>query len=91
MIEIVSFKNEELTFNSTLTTSFWKYVDDIQIRVVTESNSIVVYGDSKSRVGKSDYGQNMRNLNLLTSYTKLRETYSNNINEDIIYGCNKKF
>ncbi len=44
------------------TSRIWKFVDDVTLRVEERDGRTVVTGESRSRVGKADLGQNPRNL-----------------------------
>lgn len=45
-------------------TRFWRFKDDVTIRVRREGGRTRVHVRSKSRIGKIDFGQNARNIRL---------------------------
>lgn len=45
------------------TTKFWRFKDDVVVRVKRNENGVVVDVRSKSRVGKSDFGKNISRVN----------------------------
>jgi len=71
------------------TTSFWKYVDDvffdvIRMETAESGNVTVIEAYSHSRVGKSDFGQNYKNLNLVKDCFV---SMAYEVDEDIVEGC----
>jgi uncharacterized protein (DUF1499 family) len=47
---------------ATRRTRLWRFVDEVTIRLEATPHGCRVHADSRSRVGKADFGQNRRNL-----------------------------
>jgi uncharacterized protein (DUF1499 family) len=47
---------------ATRKTRLWRFVDDITVRLEATATGCRVHVESRSRVGKGDFGQNRRNL-----------------------------
>lgn len=50
----------------TRTTTFMRFVDDVEVEIDADGDGVVITARSQSRVGKGDLGQNPRNLIELT-------------------------
>ena len=50
------------TLHATHRTRVWRFVDDIRLRFEPTAEGSLVFGRSRSRVGKGDLGQNARQL-----------------------------
>jgi uncharacterized protein (DUF1499 family) len=61
--------------HATHTTILWRFVDDVRLAFEPHASGARVVGQSRSRIGKGDLGQNARNLRALTSILRaaLRE------------------
>eukprot|EP01080_Neovahlkampfia_damariscottae_P002290 gene2290-2463_t len=70
---LMSSNNFTFEINGTHTSNMWKFIDDIYIKITNDSNSIISQLKSKSRIGKMDFGQNWKNLNLLIDYTNINQ------------------
>ncbi|MEX0792085.1 MAG: DUF1499 domain-containing protein [Pirellulaceae bacterium] len=57
---------------ATRTTGLMKFVDDITVTILKKEGRVVIDAESKSRVGKADFGQNPRNLRELTEVIEVR-------------------
>lgn len=53
------------TLGATHATFLWRFVDDIRLRFDPHGSGSKMTGQSRSRVGKGDLGQNARNLRML--------------------------
>jgi uncharacterized protein (DUF1499 family) len=62
---IANINHDEQTLHATHTTTVFRFVDDVHIRVETTGEGCMVHGRSQSRIGKGDLGQNRRNLLVL--------------------------
>ncbi len=61
-LEIVAAVEAEGRLEATATTPWWGYKDDVVVRVVQGETSIIVDVRSKSRVGRSDIGENAKRI-----------------------------
>lgn len=59
---LVSYQAETGEIRAEATTLVLRFVDDVVIRVKEQGNGSVVSVHSSSRVGRSDFGQNARNI-----------------------------
>ncbi|HWE40750.1 MAG TPA: DUF1499 domain-containing protein [Isosphaeraceae bacterium] len=50
------------TLHATHATRVWRFVDDVHLRFEPDGSGTMIVGQSQSRVGKGDFGQNARNL-----------------------------
>lgn len=50
------------TIHATRTTRLWRFVDDVHLKVIPIGKGMTILGQSRSRVGRGDLGQNTRNL-----------------------------
>ncbi len=55
------------TLHATHLTWLWRFVDDVHLRFSSMPGGIRITGQSRSRVGKGDLGQNARNLRELAA------------------------
>jgi uncharacterized protein (DUF1499 family) len=53
------------TLSATHATILWRFVDDIHLRFEPHGSGSRIVGESRSRIGKGDLGQNARNLRAL--------------------------
>lgn len=60
--DVVEAEPEGGTLHATHTTRVWRFVDDVRLRFEPTAEGCRVVGQSRSRVGKGDFGQNARNL-----------------------------
>ena len=60
--DIVAVNQSRLKLEAVATTSLFKFKDDVILRIEDLGGRCVVTGESRSRVGKADLGQNPRNL-----------------------------
>jgi uncharacterized protein (DUF1499 family) len=59
------------------TTRMWHFKDDIWIRIMPRGAGSEISGESQSRLGKGDFGQNPRNLKeILTAVRRLLDSPS---------------
>ncbi len=59
---VVASDPEAGTLHATHATRIWGFVDDVHLRFEPRDDGTQIVGDSQSRVGKGDFGQNARNL-----------------------------
>jgi uncharacterized protein (DUF1499 family) len=60
---IVTVNGPEGTIHATHTTRVWRFVDDVKLRFESLGDGRCrMTGESRSRIGKADLGQNARNL-----------------------------
>lgn len=59
---LVSYQAETGEIRAEATTLVLRFVDDVAIRVMEQGSGTVVSVRSSSRVGRSDFGQNARNI-----------------------------
>jgi uncharacterized protein (DUF1499 family) len=50
------------TIHLTRRTRVWRFVDDVRLTLTPDGGSTVIHGESQSRVGVGDLGQNRRNI-----------------------------
>jgi uncharacterized protein (DUF1499 family) len=50
------------TIHATRRTRWWRFVDDVRLRLEPIPEGVRVHARSQSRLGKADLGQNRRNL-----------------------------
>jgi uncharacterized protein (DUF1499 family) len=53
------------TLHATHATRLWRFVDDVRLTFLPHGPGTRVVGQSRSRLGKGDFGQNARNLRVL--------------------------
>ncbi len=65
--EVVSANSQEGALHATHLTRFWRFVDDVRLQFRSAAaGGTVMTGQSRSRIGRGDLGQNARNLRELT-------------------------
>ena len=50
------------TLHLTHKTLVWRFIDDIRLTFAADGTGTLITGQSRSRVGKGDFGKNRRNL-----------------------------
>jgi len=63
---------DRTVIQATRTTGLMKFVDDITVTILKQDDQVVIDAESKSRVGRADFGQNPRNLRELTEAIEAR-------------------
>lgn len=63
---------DRTVIQATRTTGLMKFVDDITVTILKTDDQVVIDAESKSRVGRADFGQNPRNLRELTEAIEAR-------------------
>ncbi len=63
--DVVASDPETGRLHVTHKTLVWRFVDDVRLQFEPEGDGCRVVGQSRSRIGKGDLGQNARNLHEL--------------------------
>lgn len=68
--QVEAIDSEKGTIHLTRRTRLWRFIDDIHLKAEKHESGSRLHGNSKGRIGLSDFGQNRRNLSELVGKVK---------------------
>jgi uncharacterized protein (DUF1499 family) len=75
---VVAHDDDAGTLHATHATRVWRFVDDVRLTFEPHGSGSRVVGQSRSRIGTGDLGQNARNLRGLTALLRAAEGHGDN-------------
>ncbi|NCN39887.1 DUF1499 domain-containing protein [bacterium] len=73
-LEVISLNKESFEIEAVTTSSFFKFKDDVLVKILADGGSSIVHMRAKARLGKSDLGANAKRIqNFLNQLEKKLE------------------